>query len=91
MTNSPLPPSPTLPREVHGHDVIDFIRATGGGPSVVALVSAVEAQFGASTRFFTCSETNMDAAELIAFLLVREKIALERGRFVVNAHHVCAE
>lgn len=58
----------------HGHEVLHMMEGHSY-PDKQALISAIEQRFGDKERFYTCSVSNMTAAELVDFLC-------EKGRFM---------
>ncbi|ALM72284.1 hypothetical protein FORC77_0095 [Vibrio vulnificus] len=47
------------------------------------------AHFGGDTRFHTCKLQGLDLDSLLSFLLEREKISEQQGKFCVNLARIC--
>jgi len=75
--------------QIHGHDVLDFMIASGATYTRASLVAAIQAQFGLETRYHTCSADGMDAAQLVDFLAARGKFRGSEAGFTVAADRVC--
>ena len=75
---------------VHGHEVLHMmLESTEGYPSVEALVTAIEARFGADARFHTCSAEGMDARSLVEFLTARGKFVPSQSGFNTSIEKIC--
>jgi probable metal-binding protein len=75
--------------QIHGHDVLDLMIASGVTYTRVTLVQAMLAQFGPDARYHTCSADGMDAAQLIDFLAARGKFRGSEEGFTVATENVC--
>ncbi len=75
--------------QIHGHDVLDFMIASGATYTRASLVAAMQAQFGSAARYHTCSADGMDAAQLVDFLAARGKFRGTEEGFTVAAERVC--
>jgi len=82
-------PESTMNPEVHGHEVINMMLASGVSYSRETLIEAITGQFGPETRFYTCSASGMTAGELIDFLAVREKFTGTQENFTFNPARAC--
>jgi len=60
-----------------------------GGYSKESLKEAIEARFGAETRFHTCSAEEMTAEQLIDFLSEMGKFVETGGGFNTQADKIC--
>ena len=87
MHASPVAPAPA---EIHGHEVIAMILASGQPYTCESLIAAIHARFGSEARFHTCSAAGMTAAELVAFLAQRGKFRPLADGFTVDPARVCA-
>lgn len=76
---------------IHGHEVLHMmLEQADGFASVEALVGAIEDRFGKDARFHTCSAEDMDAAQLVGFLMERGKFGpLDKG-FNTSPEKICA-
>ena len=54
--------------EVHGHEVLKMVAASGKAYTRESLAEEIRNQFGPETRFYTCSGANLSAGELVEFL-----------------------
>ena len=75
--------------QVHGHDVIDMMRASTQPFTRESLVAAIVERFGPEARFFTCSAEGMTPVELIEFFEARQKFKPAGAGFVFNPDRVC--
>jgi probable metal-binding protein len=78
-----------MPTQIHGHDVIAMMVASNATYTRDSLRKAIISEFGAATRFHTCSAENMDAAQLIDFLAERGKFTEKAGGLCINPATVC--
>jgi probable metal-binding protein len=78
-----------MENQIHGHDVLDFMIASGVSYTRATLTRALDAKFGASARFHTCSADNMTAGQLIDFLSARGKFRGTAEAFTVDSDRVC--
>ena len=76
--------------QIHGHDVLDFMIASGESYTRATLADAIRKRFGADAQFHTCSADGMTAEELIEFLAQRGKFAGTEAGFTVDPDRVCA-
>jgi probable metal-binding protein len=74
---------------IHGHDVLDFMIASGATFTRGSLADAIRAKFGPDARFHTCSADGMSAEELIEFLAARGKFRGDETGFTVAVENVC--
>ena len=75
--------------DIHGHEVLEMMLATGAAYDAAGLESAIVAQFGPTARFCTCSASGMTAAELVAFLAARGKFVPTGAGFTTSAERIC--
>lgn len=75
--------------QIHGHDVLDFMIASGATYTRASLVAAMHAEFGSEARYHTCSADGMDAAQLVDFLAARGKFRGTAEGFTVATERVC--
>ena len=61
--------------EIHGHEVLDLIRASERPFTTTSLATAIVERFGPDARFYTCSASGLTAEELIIFFAQRGKFA----------------
>lgn len=73
----------------HGHEVLHMMEGNSY-KTKAELVSAIEARFGKSEHFFTCSTTDMTATELVDFLAAKGKfMPVAESHFTVDTSKVC--
>jgi len=75
--------------QIHGHDVLDMMIASGESHTRASLAEAIHAKFGPEARYHTCSADDMTAEQLIDFLAARGKFIGSETGFRVNADRVC--
>jgi len=78
-----------MSQEIHGHEVMDRMQASGRTFTRQSLAAFIVAEFGADTRFFTCTHADLSAAELVDFLAARGKFAGPAEAFTLNPHGAC--
>ena len=76
--------------QIHGHDVLDFMIASGQSFTRAKLTSAMDDKFGPAARYHTCSVANLTASELIEFFIARRKFQGNESGFSVDADRVCS-
>jgi probable metal-binding protein len=79
-----------MPEHIHGHDVLDFMIASGASYTRATLAEAIRTRFGADAQFHTCSADRMSAEQLIEFLAQRGKFTGTEAGFTVDTDRVCA-
>ncbi|MBI5766632.1 MAG: YecH family protein [Verrucomicrobia bacterium] len=75
--------------QVHGHEVIAMMLEATAPFTRESLLAAIHNQFGADTRFYTCSAEGLSAAELITFLEERGKFMPAGDGFQFNRGQMC--
>jgi probable metal-binding protein len=78
-----------MPKQIHGHDVLDMMLASQALYTRESLQEAMIAKFGPDARYHTCSAENMNAATLIDFLAKRGKFTEQPGGFTLDPGKVC--
>ncbi len=79
-----------MPDSIHGHEVMHMMMESGAAYTVASLREAIEARFGPTTRFHTCSAENMTAEELVAFLAARGKFVPVGEGFTTGPDRMCS-
>lgn len=79
-----------MSEQIHGHEVMKMMLESGGSYSRETLRNAIIDQFGEETRYFTCSQENMTADELIEFLAVRGKFVEAGVGFNTDPDRICS-
>lgn len=74
---------------IHGHEVMRMMLESGEAYDVQRLEAAIIARFGESTRFYTCSASDMTAKQLIDFLAARGKFVAASGGFSTDPTKIC--
>ena len=75
--------------QIHGHDVLDLMIASGATYTRATLAAAIHAKFGPDARYHTCSADDMTAEQLIEFLAARGKFLGDDTGFTVATDRVC--
>jgi len=75
--------------QIHGHDVLDFMIASGVTYTRNTLVQAMHTQFGPEACYRTCAADGMNASQLIEFLAARGKFRGGEEGFEVATEKVC--
>ena len=78
-----------MTNQIHGHDVLEMMMASKQLYSRESLKEANTEKFGAAASFHTCSAKNMDAGELIEFLVQRGKFTSNTSGFTVDPTTIC--
>ena len=78
-----------MEKQIHGHDVLDFMIASGATYTCVTLAGAIVAKFGAAARYHTCSAEGMTAEQLIDFLSAKGKFRGSETGFTVATERIC--
>jgi probable metal-binding protein len=74
----------------HVHQVLDMINQEKRALALTELKTLIEDKFGASATFESCSMNGMAPADVIEFLLGREKITeCEPGKYQLNFYNSC--
>ena len=76
-------------QEIHGHEVMQFMIASGRSFTRESLRDAIIEQFGAEARFHTCSAEGMDADGIIRFLEERGKFHAVDDGFSTDPSKIC--
>ncbi|MCX8600610.1 MULTISPECIES: YecH family metal-binding protein [unclassified Gilliamella] len=75
---------------IHGHEVLQMMN--GNDYTESSLLKAIVEKFGADAKFHTCSETDMNAQQLIEFLKQKGKFKpanIQQTAFTVNTDKIC--
>lgn len=75
--------------EIHGHQVMSLILASGRTFTRESLAAFIVAEFGPEARYNTCSAANLTAAGLVDFLAAKGKFAGPDTGFTVYPGRVC--
>ncbi|ADE53089.1 YecH family metal-binding protein [Coraliomargarita akajimensis] len=75
--------------EIHGHEVLEMMVASGEQYSTASLETAIHNQFGANARFYICSGGGMTAAQLIETLWAKGKFMGTEDAFVFDTGKRC--
>lgn len=76
-------------KQVHGHEVLNMMLASGKSYSKESLVAEIIEKFGADTRFHTCSAEDLTAEGLVHFLESKGKFVPQDGGFQTAANLMC--
>lgn len=77
-------------QESHVHDVLEMMEAENGTYNRESLCAAIEAKFGATTRFRSCSANGMDANDVVDFLDSRGKFTGTADAFSFDTSQRCS-
>ncbi|OCG71427.1 metal-binding protein [Gilliamella sp. Occ3-1] len=75
---------------IHGHEVLHMMN--GNNYTKSSLLDAIKEKFGENAIFHTCSKTNMNAEQLIAFLKAKGKFTpsiAHESVFTVDNKKIC--
>lgn len=73
---------------IHGHEVLAMM--TGKSYSQDSLIQAIHQRFGAQAEFHTCSQSGLNAEQLVAFLTQKGKFkAASTQQFTVDSGKIC--
>ena len=75
--------------QIHGHDVLNMMLASGKTYTKATLVADIVNKFGPDTKFHTCSAEDMTADELVAFLDARGKFKPQADGFQTSKDAIC--
>lgn len=78
-----------MSESIHGHQVMQMMLTHGSALTKEELKNMMHAQFGADTRYHTCSATEMDADMLIEFLEGKGKFIPSDGGIKTAADKIC--
>ncbi|MWN06363.1 DUF2492 family protein [Gilliamella sp. Pas-s95] len=75
---------------IHGHEVLHMMD--GNNYTETSLLNAINDKFGADAKFHTCSQSDMSAEQLIAFLKAKGKFkpsVAHGSEFTVDNKKIC--
>ena len=75
--------------QIHGHEVLEMMLASGKTYTKDTLVKDIVGKFGQDARFFTCSAENMTAEQLVGFLDARGKLVQREDGFQTSKDVMC--
>lgn len=75
--------------EIHGHEVLEMMTASGQQYSNDSLKAAIETKFGHDANFYICSGGGMDAETLIETLWAKGKFAGTPDSFIFDLSKRC--
>ena len=75
--------------QIHGHEVLKMMLASGTPYTKAGLVSAIIQRFGADACFHTCSAEGMTAEQLVAFLEAKGKLVPQAWGLQTHASLMC--
>jgi len=78
-----------MAKQIHGHEVMQMMLASGHAYTKQTLCDAIVAHFGDEARFYTCSQENMTANELVEFLQARGKFIESGTGFNTSPDKIC--
>jgi probable metal-binding protein len=75
--------------EIHAHEIMHMMLEQDDGFSRDSLARAIVDRFGADARFYSCSQSGMDAQGVIDFLESRGKFVPRDGGFTTAKDRIC--
>ena len=75
--------------EIHGHEVLQMMMASGRAYTRASLIETIIGKFGGEARFHTCSASGMTAEQLVAFLESRGKFVSQADGFQTSPDLLC--
>lgn len=76
-------------KSIHGHEVLEMMK-DHYYHNDEALIEAIEQKFGVHVLFHTCSNSEMTASELVAFLQAKGKFKSNTSdQFTVDSRRIC--
>lgn len=75
--------------QIHGHEVLQMMLASGKAYTRASLLAEIVAAFGPNSRFFTCSAENLSPAGLIDFLQAKGKFVPREEGFQTSPDLMC--
>ena len=76
-------------KQIHGHEVLKMMMASGKSYTHESLVTEIKTRFGAEARFHTCSAEDLTAEQLVAFLDAKGKFLPQEGGFQTAPDRMC--
>ncbi len=76
--------------QIHGHEVMKMMITSNRTFDKPSLREAIIEHFGEDARFYTCSQQNMTAENLIEFLEQRGKFVDKGSGFNTDADKICS-
>jgi len=81
--------SPKMAEQIHGHEVLEMMIASGIQYSVASLEAAIHEKCGTEARFHICSGGGMTASQLIETLWAKVKFAGTPEAFAFDTSKRC--
>ncbi|KVX00838.1 YecH family metal-binding protein [Shewanella frigidimarina] len=78
-----------MSESVHGHKVMEMMLTHGSALTKHDLKTMMHTEFGAETRYHTCSAIEMDAEMLIEFLEGKGKFIPSNDGIITTADKIC--
>jgi len=75
---------------IHGHEIIKFISEAGGTFDKFDLKHSIESKYGADTKYYTCTEYDLSASELIDFLESKGKFTVTENKISTSKSKMCS-
>lgn len=75
--------------QIHGHEVLKLIINHKIPIKTKELLDKIVASYGEKAKFYTCSEKNLNALELIQFLINKGKILKNNGMLSSELSKIC--
>ncbi len=78
-----------MSESVHGHQVMELMLSLGRAVSKTELEQLMAKRFGEQAKYHTCSASEMDAKQLIAFLEQKGKFTESAAGIETAAERIC--
>ena len=77
-------------KELHGHEVIAFIKNANPPLKKTELLATLQKEFS-DAKFHTCSQSDLTIEGLLEFLESAEKLHFDKGVATINTGNVCKD
>lgn len=78
-----------MTEQIHGHEVMEMMLSSNRSYSKNSLCEAIADRFGKEARYYTCSQDNMTAEDLVDFLESKGKFIETDTGFNTSPDKMC--
>lgn len=78
-----------MTEQIHGHEVMEMMLSSNRSYSKNSLCEAITDRFGKEARYYTCSQDNMTAEDLVDFLESKGKFIETDTGFNTSPDKMC--
>lgn len=78
-----------MTEKIHGHEVMEMMIASNSSYTKESLCETILEKFGEDARFYTCSQENMTASDLVEFLESKGKFIETETGFNTSPDKIC--